>query len=316
MKFNKNSKIFLAGHQGMVGSAILNFLKKKRYKKIFVQKRGKLDLANQKKTNEYLGKIQPDFVIIAAAKVGGILANQKFKGEFIYNNLMIQSNLINASYKVGVKKLIFLGSSCIYPKYAKQPIKENYLMSGKLEETNDAYAVAKIAGIKMCESYNEQYNLNYLCLMPTNLFGVNDNYDLKTSHFFPALLKKIYLAKLNNKKSIELWGNGKSRRELMYVDDLARACEFFLRKNTKHTLINIGSGEERTIKDYAKFIMKKLNINLKISYNSSKPNGTPRKILDTTLAKKYGWHANIKLDKGFDLTFADFLKYNKFNKKK
>ncbi len=233
MKFNKKSKIFLAGHQGMVGSSILSYLKKKNYKNIFVKKRHQLNLLDQHETKKYLKKIKPEFVIIAAAKVGGILANQKYKGEFIYNNLMIQTNLINASYEVGVKKLIFLGSSCIYPKYSKQPIKEKYLLSGKLEQTNDAYAIAKIAGVKMCESYNEQYNLNYLCLMPTNLFGINDNYNLKTSHFFPALLKKIYYAKKRNKKQIEIWGNGKAKRELMYVDDLASACEFFLKKKNK-----------------------------------------------------------------------------------
>ena len=308
MKFNKKSKIFLAGHQGMVGSSILSYLKKKNYKNIFVKKRHQLNLLDQHETKKYLKKIKPEFVIIAAAKVGGILANQKYKGEFIYNNLMIQTNLINASYEVGVKKLIFLGSSCIYPKYSKQPIKEKYLLSGKLEQTNDAYAIAKIAGVKMCESYNEQYNLNYLCLMPTNLFGINDNYNLKTSHFFPALLKKIYYAKKRNKKQIEIWGNGKAKRELMYVDDLASACEFFLKKKTKHSLINIGSGQEKSIKDYAKFIMRKLKVNLKINYNETKPNGTPRKILDTSIAKKYGWKSKISLNEGFKLTFNDFIK--------
>ena len=221
---------------------------------------------------------------------------------------MIQTNLIHASYKVGVKKLIFLGSSCIYPKFCKQPIKEEYLLSGKLEPTNDAYAVAKIAGLKMCEAYNFQYNLNYICLMPTNLYGPNDNYDLENSHFFPALMSKIYDAKINNKKIIKIWGNGLAKRELMYVNDLSEACEFFLKKRTRHTLINIGSGDERTITAYAKFICKKLGIKLKFDYDHTKPIGTPRKKLNLQLSKSYGWKAKISLSKGFDITFKDFLK--------
>ena len=244
------------------------------------------------------------------------MANNNFKADFIYQNLMIQNNIIHASFLVGVKKLIFLGSSCIYPKYSKQPIKEEYLLSGKLEPTNDAYAIAKIAGIKMCEAYNKQYKLNYICLMPTNLYGPNDNYDLKTSHFYPALISKIYNAKKNNKKDLIIWGNGKPKRELMYVDDLADACEFFLKKKTEHTLINIGSGEEKSIKEYAYFIMKKLNIKLKIKFDKSKPNGTMRKILNTQLAKSYGWYPKINLNKGFDLIFKDFKNRNGIKFKK
>jgi len=242
--------------------------------------------------------------------VGGILNNQKNKADFIYQNLTIQNNLIHSSYKVGVKKLIFLGSSCIYPKLASQPLKEKYLLNGMLEETNDAYAIAKISGIKMCEAYNQQYGLNYISLMPTNLYGPNDNYNLNTSHFFPALLSKILYAKKNNLKEIIIWGNGKAKRELMYVDDLAHACEFFLRKKTKHNLINIGSGIEKTILQYAQFIMKKIGVKLEIKYDLKKPNGTPRKLLDTDLAKKYGWKAKIKLDEGLRLTLED-LKKNK-----
>jgi len=307
MGLNKNSKIFLAGHNGLVGSSILRHFKKKKYTKILTIDKNKLDLTNQLKTEKYLKKIKPDFVIIAAAKVGGINANQNFKAEFIYNNIMIQTNLIHASYKIGVKKLIFLGSSCIYPKFCKQPIKEEYLLSGKLEPTNDAYAIAKIAGLKMCESYNFQYNLNYICLMPTNLYGPNDNYDLKNSHFFPALISKIYDAKMNNKKSIKIWGNGLARRELMYVNDLSEACEFFLKKRTRHTLINIGSGKEKTIIAYAKFICKKLGIKLKFIYDRTKPTGTPRKKLNLQLSKSYGWKSKISLSEGFDITFKDFL---------
>ena len=318
MNIKKNSKIFIAGHKGMVGSAILKLLKKRGYKKIYTKTKKKLNLLDQNKTKIYLKNLKPDCVILAAARVGGILANKNHKGQFIYENLMIQTNVIHSSYLAGVKKLIFLGSSCIYPRNAKQPIKEDYLLSGKLESTNDAYAIAKIAGLKMCEAYNYQYKLNYICLMPTNLYGPNDNYNLTNSHFYPALLKKIYNAKINNKKYIKIWGNGKAKRELLYVDDLADACEFFLKKKTKDTLINIGSGDEKTIKEYAKFIMKKLNIELKIKLDISKPNGAPRKLVNTDLAKKYGWKKKIDLNEGFKLTLADFkekLKNSKSNLK-
>tara|TARA_E500000178_G_scaffold244754_1_gene241179 strand:+ start:1644 stop:2582 length:939 start_codon:yes stop_codon:yes gene_type:complete len=308
MQLSKNSKIFLAGHNGMVGSAILRHLKKKNYKNIIVKSRKKLDLLNQEKTEKFFKKAKPDFVIIAAAKVGGILSNDIYRGEYIYQNLTIQTNLIHSSFKAGVKKLIFLGSSCIYPKFSKQPIKEDYLLNGKLEPTNDAYAIAKIAGLKMCEAYNKQYRLNYICLMPTNLYGPRDNYDLKNSHFFPALLYKIYYAKKYHKKNVVLWGNGKSKRELLYVDDLASACEFFLKKKTKHTLINIGSGVEKSIKDFAKFIMRKMKVDLKIDFDLSKPNGTPRKKLNTDLARSYGWRPKIDLNEGFNYVFKDFLK--------
>mgnify|MGYP005641353119 CR=1 FL=1 len=249
-------------------------------------------------------------MFLAAARVGGILANYKFKADFIYENLMIQTNVIHSSYKAGVKKLIFLGSSCIYPKFSKQPIKEEDLLSGKLEETNDAYAIAKIAGIKMCEAYNKQYNLNYICLMPTNLFGPNDNYDLKYSHFFPALIKKAFLAKKKNLKKIDVWGNGKAKRELMYVDDLADACIFFMNKKTKEGLINIGSGTEKTIKGFARFIMDKLNVKIKINFDKSKPNGTLRKILDSSIAKKYGWNSKVDLDQGFKKIYDLIIKKN------
>ena len=308
MKLSKKKKIFIAGHKGMVGSAVLRCFKDKGYKNLITAGKNKLNLLNQKETENFFIKKKPDFIIIAAAKVGGILANKNFKANFIYENLMIQTNIIHSAYKIGVKKLIFLGSSCIYPKFSKQPIKEEYLLSGSLEETNDAYSVAKIAGVKMCEAYNKQYNLNYISLMPTNLYGPNDNYDDSNSHFFPALIKKIYLAKKNNKKEIIIWGSGKAKRELLYVDDIAEACEFFLNKKTKHTLINIGSGEEKSINNYAKFIMKKLDVKLRIKHDKTKPNGTPRKKLDYRLAKKYGWNPRFNLDKGFRITFKDFLR--------
>jgi len=311
----KRKRIFLTGHKGMVGSSILRCLKENNYTNIITASKNELNLLNQKNTEKFIKKEKPDFVINAAAKVGGILANNRFKAEFIYENLMIQTNIINSSYKAGVKKLIFLGSSCIYPKYCKQPIKEEYLLTGKLEDTNDAYAIAKLAGIKMCESYNEQYNLEYVCLMPTNLYGPNDNYDIKYSHFFPALIKKIYLAKKKGLKKIDIWGNGKAKREIMYVDDLASACEFFLKKKTRHSLINIGSGEERTIENFAKYIMNKFKTKMKINYDKTKPNGTPRKIVDTSLAQSYGWKSKFDIDQGFNLTLDDFLKKTAKSKK-
>jgi len=312
MQLNKKSRIFIAGHNGMVGSSIMRHFKKEGYKNLFSKSRKSLNLIDQKKTYFYLKKIKPDFVIIAAAKVGGIFINKEEKAKFIYENIMIQTNIIHSSFLVGVKKLIFLGSSCIYPKYAKQPIKEEYLMTGILEETNDAYAVAKLAGYKMCEAYNKQYKTNYICLMPTNLYGPNDNYNSKSSHFFPALIAKTHFAKKNKYKIIKIWGDGTPKRELMYVDDLANACEFFLKKKTKHDLINIGSGEEKTILEYCKFVIKKLNVNLKIKLDKKKPKGTPRKKLDLSLAKKYGWKSKFNLNKGFDLTYEDYLK--KINK--
>ena len=308
MHLNKKSKIFVAGHNGMVGSSVMRHSKREGYKNLFFKSRKSLNLIDQKKTYSYLKKIKPDFVIIAAAKVGGIFINKEEKAKFIYENIMIQTNLIHSSFLIGVKKLIFLGSSCIYPKYSKQPIKEEYLMTGILEETNEAYAVAKLAGYKMCEAYNQQYKTNYICLMPTNLYGPNDNYNLKSSHFFPALIAKTHFAIKNKNKIIKIWGDGTPKRELMYVDDLAEACEFFLRKKTKHSLINIGSGEEKSIIEYCKFVIKKLKVNLKIKLDKKKPNGTPRKKLDLTLAKKYGWKSKYSLNKGFDLTYKDYLK--------
>ncbi len=298
---NKKSKIFLTGHKGLVGSAILRQLKIQGYKKILTVSKKKLDLRSQKKVETFLKKNKPDVVINAAATVGGIYANNKYKADFIFNNLAIQTNIIHSSYQNKVKQLIFLGSSCVYPRDCKQPIKESYLLQSEIEKTNEPYAIAKIAGIKMCESYNFQYNTNFKCLMPCNTYGPNDNYNPLTSHFYPALISKIFKAKEKKQKSITIWGNGKARRELMYVDDLAKACIFFFNKNTKESLINVGSGVEKTITEFAKFIMKKAKIKLKIKYDKNKPNGTPRKILDSTLALKYGWKAEINLDSGLEL---------------
>ena len=304
----KNSKIFLAGHKGLVGSAILRKLLKDKYNNIIIADKKKLNLLDQNKVFKYLKKKKPDIVIIAAARVGGILHNTTHGADFIYQNLQIQNNLIHGSFKNKVKKIIFLGSSCIYPKFSKQPIKESYLLDGKLEETNTSYATAKIAGVKMCEAYNNQYKTNYICLMPSNVYGPNDNYDSLNSHFFPALIKKAHECKIKNKKYLEVWGTGKSFRELIYVDDVADACIFFMNKKTKETLINIGSGKDMRIKDYAKFIINKLNLDVKLKFNLSKPDGVFRKLLDISIAKKYGWKAKTSLSKGFDFTYEAFLK--------
>ena len=305
---NKKSKIFIAGHNGMVGSAIVRKLKKKGFSKIFFVDKKKLNLLDQKKVFKFLKRKKPDLVIIAAARVGGIQANSSFKQIFIYENLQIQNNLIHGSFLAKVKNLIFLGSSCVYPKLCKQPMKESYLLSGKLEETNDAYAIAKIAGIMMCYNYSLKYRLNYLSLMPPNLFGPGDNYDLKNSHFFPALLKKIYLAKIKRKKTLSVWGTGKPKRELMFVEDFVDALIFFMNKKIKEPFINIGVGKAFTIEWYTKYIMKKLGVKLKISYDKKRLDGMPKKCLDITLAKKYGWKPTNNLDYGFDLTLRDFLR--------
>ena len=303
----KNDKIFLAGHKGLVGSAVLRKLKEQNYKNILTVDKKELNLIDQKQVFNFLKKKKPKAVIICAARVGGIKANNTFKADFIYENLSIQNNLIHGSYLTNIKNLVFLGSSCVYPKFSKQPIKEEYLLSGDLEKTNDAYAIAKIAGIKMCESYNNQYKTDYKCLMPTNTFGPGDNYNLESSHFLPALIKKIYLAKKNNMKTIELWGTGKAKRELIFVDDLAEAIIFFLNMKTKEYLINIGSGIEKSIEQYAKIIMKVLNVKMKIKFKYPKLDGTPRKLLETKIAKKYGWVSNTKLINDIKTTYKDFL---------
>ena len=306
------SKIFLAGHNGMVGSAILNKLKIDGYKKIITVNKKKLNLLNQTKVKNFIKKNKPELIIIAAAKVGGILANNNDKASFIYENIMIQTNLIHAAYLAGVKNLIFLGSSCVYPKNCPQPIKEDYLLSGKLEKTNDAYAIAKISGIKMCESYNSQYGMNYRCLMPTNSFGPNDNYNSDSSHFFPALIRKIHEIKIKKRKNLTIWGNGKTKREMIYVKDLADACIFFMKKKTKEKIINIGTGSDYTIKDYAKRIAKIIIPGKKIifKYDHTKPNGTKRKLLDTSVAKKYGWSFKSRLDESILKTYECFVKEN------
>ena len=301
-------KIFLAGHKGLVGSAIYRKLIEKKYENIITIDKKKLDLLDQNSVFKFIKKKKPNIVIIAAARVGGVYHNNIHGADFIYENLQIQNNLIHGSFKNKVKKIIFLGSSCIYPKKSKQPIKEKYLLTGKLEETNEPYAIAKIAGVKMCEAYNRQYKTNYICIMPSNAYGPNDNYHSLNSHFFPALIKKAHECKIKNKKFFEVWGTGKPLRELIYVDDVADACVYFMKKNTKETLINIGTGKDMRIRDYAKFLIKKLNLKVKIKYNKKKPDGVYRKVLDVKLAKKYGWKSKFTLDKGFEITYRDFLK--------
>jgi GDP-L-fucose synthase len=305
-----SSKIYVAGHNGLVGSAIVRKLQKKGYRNIITSDRAKLDLTNQSDVLKFLKKNKPDFIFIAAAKVGGIYSNNKYKADYIYENLSIQTNIINGAFVAGIKNLLFLGSSCVYPKKCKQPIKENYLLTGPLESTNDAYAIAKIAGIKMCQSYNEQYKTNYKCLMPTNTFGPNDKYDELNSHFLPALIKKIDKLKNTQKNTLTLWGNGKAKREVIHVDDIADACVYFMNKKVMPLLVNIGTGKDYTIEYYARLIAKTIlpNKNIIIKYDRSKPNGTQRKVMDITLAKKFGWKYNIDLKKGILSTYQSYLK--------
>ena len=305
---NKKSKIFITGHKGMVGSSILRKLKKLGYKNLLLIEKSKLNLLDQKKVYNYLSKKKPNLVIIAAARVGGILANSKYKSKFLYENLQIQNNLIHGSYLAKIKNLIFLGSSCIYPKNCKQPMKEEYILSGKLEETNDSYAIAKIAGINMCANYSNNYNLNYKSLMPPNMYGPGDNYDLQNSHFYSALINKISKAKRQKKKHIVLWGTGNAKRELMFVEDFVEALFFFMHKNIKEPFLNIGTGKSYSIIWYTKFLMKKIGVKLKIKFDKTKPDGMQKKCLDITLARKYGWKPKNDFDKGFDITYKDFQK--------
>ena len=303
-----HSKIFIAGHKGMLGSSIFRRLKKKGYKNLITIEKKKLDLRNQALVKKFFKKKKFDAVIIAAAKVGGIKANMDYPANFIYDNLQIQINLISASYENKVKRLIFFGSSCIYPKDLIKPIRENQILTSNLEKTNESYSVAKIAGIKMIEAFNKQFKTKYICLMPCNLFGPNDNYDSQNSHFLPALIKKIYLASKKKKnKIVNLWGTGKPLREILHVDDVAEACEFFLRKKTKSSLINIGSSTEMSIKEYANLIKKKIDPSVKIKFdNNIKLDGVKRKKLNISLANQNGWKSKMNFSKALDNTIEDF----------
>ncbi len=311
MTIKNHHKIFVAGHKGLVGSSLIKNLKIRGYKNIITIDKKKIDLRNQKETINYLKKNKPKFVFIAAAKVGGIYANNVFRGEFIYDNLSIQNNLIHGSYLAGVKKIIFLGSSCIYPKYAKQPIKEDYLLSGFLEKTNEPYAIAKIAGIKLCEAYNDQYKTEFKCIMPCNIFGPGDNYHEQNSHFLPALIRKIHDIKLGKKKNLNLWGSGKVKREFLFVEDLSDACIYFMNKKTNSSLINIGTGKDYTIKEIAKIALNVLNVNCKIIFDNRKIDGTPRKVLDVSLAKDLGWKSKISLKNGILKTYNYYVNLQK-----
>ena len=307
----KNDPIFLAGHKGLIGSAIYRRLIFHGYKNVITISKKNLDLKNQAKVFNFLKKNYFKIVIVAAAKVGGIFANMTNRADFIYDNLSIQNNLIHGAFKNNIKNLIFLGSSCIYPKESKQPLKENYLLSGKLEDTNESYAIAKIAGIIMCKSYNIQYKTNYKCLMPCNAYGPGDNYNIKNSHFFASFIKKIIDAKRKKKQQIIIWGSGKPLREIIFSEDVADACIFFMNKKTKETLINIGSGYERTIYEFAKFIANYFKVNVNFKFDNSIPDGTPRKVLDNSVARKYGWFPKIDLETGLLLTYKDFIKRQK-----
>jgi GDP-L-fucose synthase len=301
----KSAKIYIAGHRGMIDSAIERKLNSEGYHNIILRTSNGLDLRNQDLVNSFFQLEKPDYVILAAAKVGGIHANNTYRAEFIYDNLMMEANIIHASYLNKVKKLLFLGSSCIYPKSAPQPLKEEYLLSGYLESTNQPYAIAKIAGIEMCDSYRAQYGCNFISAMPTNLYGTNDNYHPENSHVLPALIRRMVLAKKNDEPSVAIWGTGTSRREFMHVDDLADACLFLLQNYNEEGLVNIGWGEDLTIKELATLIAAEVGYTGYLEFDTSKPDGTPRKLLDTTKINNLGWKPFIKLQVGVNRTIVE-----------
>lgn len=302
-----NSKIYIAGHRGMVGSAIHRNLIANGFSHIITRSSSELDLRNQQQVNDFFAEQKPAYVFLAAAKVGGIQANNTYRGEFIYDNLMIESNVINAAAKNDVTKLMFLGSSCIYPKMAPQPLKEEYLLTGPLEYTNEPYAIAKIAGIKLCESYRKQYGCNFISVMPTNLYGIDDNYDLNNSHVLPAILRKMHEAKMNNANEMVVWGTGLPKREFLYADDLAEACSFLMKNYNDEQLVNIGTGEDMSIKDLAYLIKDIVGFKGDIVFDSSKPDGTPRKLMDVTKLHGLGWKHKTGLKEGIELAYKDFL---------
>lgn len=300
---NSDSKIYIAGHRGLVGSAIVRELEKQGYSNLIIRTRDELDLLDDSAVAEFFAKEKPEYVFLAAAKVGGILANDQHPGEFIYENLKIETNVIHQSYLAGVKKLLFLGSSCIYPKNCPQPIKEEYLLSGYLEPTNDAYAIAKIAGIKMCQSYNKQYGANFISTMPTNLYGPNDNFDLASSHVLPALIRKFHEAKEQNLPMVTVWGSGAPKREFLHVDDLASACLFLMSNYNQTEIINIGTGEDLSIKELAGMIKEVMGYDGEIVWDIAKPDGTMKKLLDVSRINNLGWKHSIDLRKGLESTY-------------
>lgn len=302
---NKADKIYIAGHRGMVGSAIHRKLLQKGFTNIITRTSKELDLKNQQEVADFFALENPHYVFLAAAKVGGIIANNTYRGQFIYENLMIQNNVIHHSYLNGVKKLLFLGSSCIYPRLAPQPLKEEYLLTGLLEETNEPYAIAKIAGIKMCDAYRSQYGCNFISVMPTNLYGPNDTYDLKNSHVLPALINKFHTAKVQNLPSVEIWGTGLPMREFLHVDDLSDACFYLMQNYNESGLVNIGVGEDITIKDLALLIKRIIGFEGELLFDPSKPDGTPRKLLDVSKLHSFGWKHKINLEEGIASVYSE-----------
>ena len=300
---NQSDKIYIAGHRGMVGSAIARKLAAEGFTNVITRTSKELDLRNQQAVSNFFAAEKPDYVFLAAAKVGGIVANNTFRAEFIYDNLMMESNIIHHSYLNGVKKLLFLGSSCIYPKMAPQPLKEEYLLSGYLEETNQPYAIAKIAGIELCDGYRAQYGCNFISAMPTNLYGPNDNYDLTTSHVLPAMLRKFIMAKRNNESTVTIWGSGKPKREFLHVDDLAEACMYLMQQYNEKDLVNIGTGVDVTILELAQLVQEITEYKGEIVLDSSKPDGTPRKLMDVSKMTAAGWKAKIDLRAGIDMVY-------------
>lgn len=305
---DNSAKIYIAGHKGMVGSAIMRKLIAEGFTNIVTKTSNELDLRDQRAVNDFFDREKPEYVFLAAAKVGGIVANNTYRGEFLYDNLMIQSNIIESSRKAKVRKLMFLGSSCIYPKLAKQPLKEQYLLTGELEQTNEPYAIAKIAGIKMCDAYRTQYNCNYISVMPTNLYGYNDNYHPQNSHVLPALIRRFDEAKNNNADEVTIWGTGTPKREFLFADDLADACFFLMRTYNEPGLVNVGCGEDISIKDLAILIKEIIGYNGELNFDSSKPDGTPRKLMDVDKLTALGWKYKIKLPDGLKLAYEDFKK--------
>lgn len=303
-------KIFIAGHRGMVGSALVRNLQSKGFTNLITRTSAELDLRDKFAVNEFFQKEKPLYVFLAAAKVGGINANNIYRAEFIYDNLMIEANVIHAAYKNDVKKLLFLGSSCIYPKMAPQPLKEDSLLTGLLEPSNEPYAIAKIAGIKLCDAYRAQYGCNFISVMPSNLYGINDNYNLENSHVLPALLRKIIIAKKNNDPTVTIWGTGSPRREFLYVDDLADACIYLMQNYNEAGFINIGTGRDVTIMELANLIKKIVDYNGIIETDITKPDGTPRKLLDVTKLKNLGWQASVPLEKGIKIVYEDVKNNN------
>lgn len=307
---NKDAKIYVAGHRGMVGSAIVRNLQQKGYTNIIFRTSKELDLRHQESVNNFFATEKPQYVFLAAAKVGGIVANNTYRADFIYENLMIEANIIHAAYVNKVEKLLFLGSSCIYPKMAPQPLKEEYLLSGYLEPTNQPYAIAKIAGIELCDSYRKQYGCNFISAMPTNLYGPNDNYDLNNSHVLPALLRKFITAKNNNAPSVELWGTGTPKREFLHVDDLAEACYFLMLNYNEEGLVNVGVGEDISILELAQLVQKIVGYTGEIQLNTSKPDGTPRKLMDVSKINAMGWKASISLEQGIAMVYEEIKNNN------